>query len=360
MSVSAFAGISFTVEDLGTIPVLNGAKAYGINSKRQAILKSIYADGSYFWDSEYGLVTIKSNKRDGIYYKISESGTVYGYNENKLLSWSLMSGETAYPIGKTGDNIRLFDCNLQDVVLGAISDPSLREREPVGFPGDSRIFTWNNGITKILPLRSKFKEIGYDTYLFEPLKINDKGHILGKCKYGQMHPFKNKWIQSGTLHFLWDGSNVHPILPPEGFYYHNNYQLQPDSSVKVYGSYYSGSIIDPSSLVGFSLEDNRPFAGLWSRSSCFVWKGHEQMCKKIETDTIGLLEWDTNHLRFSFEGECSYISAYDLTNLSGIDQQYPGAKIHGISGVNQHGQVVVYGLFYGECHPFLLTPYISP
>jgi hypothetical protein len=357
-SIQAVAGIAFTAEDLGTLSFPSSVNmVLDFNDNGQALLA-----GGYYLDPEAGIIKLDSGVSYGL---LSSSGTIYAgsrhiteqsksYDQHhKLISWSLESGLEEHMIGKLGDHVSPIACNSHGVVVGTFSRyefPGLSEGARRG-----EIFIWSNEGSRVLPLREKFKKLGYDAYGFSAKQINDRGQILGRCEYGQINPFKNTWISSGWLFFLIDGDDVYPICPPAGIKNFSFISLQPDGSVKI--APYEYRATEDLFLEDFSSEDSRYYVGYWHKDSGIVWVGHEDTRPTIQIDGLGEWVWDSSGIEILFKGSKTLVTVDDLSRLSKINQKYPGAKIYSIEGINKQGKILVTAHFYGDLELFLLTPF---
>lgn len=189
-----------------------GATEYSLEFPEEVLAKTSYSyaksindndevllnySGCYALWTNRGIKTIECDNDENHFFKIGNNGLVLGYRSSIIWTENLGIQKINFKekLRAKDYSISFVDVNEKGQVIGTF----------LSF--DSRIHCFIYDVNNV-------KEIIFDEMLLEngasiinirPLKINNKGAIIGYIDYGFKHPLKNTFVYEGSVSFFYDG-----------------------------------------------------------------------------------------------------------------------------------------------------------
>jgi len=364
------------VKDIGTVALFERAHALDLNDNGQVLLTCTTKD-SYecrgIGNFELGftlLPQLQQGNTKVIWLKINGDDTAIGiqnihvgggYRSPELVTWNKVRGVKKYNfdpsikapvdwVGRNGptihDHIVIAKCgNSSDIVLSL----------------DGKIFTLQNGqlidLTPKLDIEAQYHGFNFYKMSWKGLSVNNSGKIFGLLECFDKHPYKETTIFSASKLFHWDGKFLKFIDFPE------NTKLS-------------------DSLSSFYMNDNNTISFHWSantKKESWIWDvengplelkelelnhgGYKYKFHVLAVLNDGTIVWFSNdHQAWQailFQDEDGFLPIYfnekqniESSNYPDVKLSYPGYY----PIINNQKEIILNGKFFGEEHPFLLTP----
>lgn len=356
------------VKDIGTLKLFDEASARDLNDSGMVLLQSGHSIFSTWaiGNIETGatvlpkLPIIYPNMQHATeieWQRINKSGVALGfrycYTPNasfdakfvtpELITWEHSKGLKQYSISSATH--KNYSAKMEVIQCGNSSH--------IVFNVNDSIFTLEKeNLTDLSPvLLKEIQKIGFNFYevKWTGIAVNDNKNIYGKFECFDKHPFKEKSVLVEERYFLWDGKNITLIETPADMI------IWIDSSWKHLNN--NNEVLINSG--------NRSW--LWSKVGGFVEVTRYDPQGNYEGRAIAVLDDRTiifllgNKLLVQSGHESSLLEYYDKMHSDNIDTSEYQYKISGkfnrdICLVNNKKQIVLWGTFLKEDHPFLLTP----